>query len=296
MLEYNFKLLDDSEGNQLPKGVDKLIDTHVHVFPDNILEAIWWWFDNYAWPIRYKLKSDELIEFLLERGVDHIIALQYAHKPDVAGYLNNFMKKIVDKYEGKVTGLASVLPGEKGSEEILKDAFESGLSGVKLHSHVQCFEMLSEGMDIVYDTCQRYNKPLVIHAGREPKSPEYACDPHELCDVKLVKSVLDNYPDLKLCVPHLGVDEYSEYKELIEKYDNLWLDTAMVITDYLPVENPHKLANMRLDRIMYGTDFPNIPYAWDRELKEILEMNMDKDDLNKILWENAEEFYELKQG
>ena len=294
MLDYKFKMFEDEEGNCLPSGVDRIIDTHVHVFPDNILEAIWWWFGEYAWPIRYKLKSEELIEFLLERGVDHIIALQYAHKPDVARYLNKFVKKIADKYEGKVTGLASVFPGEKDSENILKEAFDSGLGGVKLHAHVQCFEMLSDGMDIVYDMCSRYKKPLVIHASREPKSPEYPCDPYDICDVKHVKSVLENYPNLKLCVPHMGVDEYTEYKDLTEKYDNLWLDTAMVITDYLPVDNPHKLKDMRCDRIMYGTDFPNIPYAWDRELKEIVDSSLSKEDLDKILYKNAIEFYDLQ--
>jgi len=30
----------------------------------------------------------------------------------------------------------------------------------------------------------------------------------------------DNYPKLKVCVPHLGLDEFAGYARLIEKCDN----------------------------------------------------------------------------
>jgi len=29
----------------------------------------------------------------------------------------------------------------------------------------------------------------------------------------------------------MGFDEISAYREMIEKYDNLWIDTTMVITN-----------------------------------------------------------------
>ena len=82
------------------------------------------------------------------------------------------------------------------------------------------------------------------------------CDPYVLCNAEKLERVIENYPKLKICVPHLGVDEFLRYKQLIEKYNNLWLDTSMALADYLPIRE--KLEDMRLDRIMYGSDFPNI--------------------------------------
>ena len=35
--------------------------------------------------------------------------------------------------------------------------------------------------------------------------------------------------------PHLGADEFEEYKRMTEKNDNLWLDTTMTLADYLPI-------------------------------------------------------------
>ena len=189
--------------------------------------------------------------------------------------------------------MATVFPGEDHSERILKEAFEMGLKGVKLHAHVQCFDMNSADMDPIYDLCLSEDKPVIIHAGREPKSPAYKCDPHTLCSAEKLKKVIENYPKLKMCVPHLGVDEFLPYKRLVETYDNLWLDTAMALADYLPVTNPVRLEDMRLDRIMYGSDFPNIPYAWDREIKRLERKKLSSESMARILGENAVDFFNI---
>jgi predicted TIM-barrel fold metal-dependent hydrolase len=105
--------------------------------------------------------------------------------------------------------------------------------------------------------------------------------------------VLKNYPKLKICVPHLGFDEILEYKNLIEKYDTLWLDTAMVLTDYFPMSKKIELGEYRTDRIMYGSDFPNIPFAWDRELVCLNQSKLSFNNLEWILHKSAEQFFGL---
>jgi predicted TIM-barrel fold metal-dependent hydrolase len=140
-----------------------------------------------------------------------------------------------------------------------------GLSGIKLHCHVQCFSPDDEALEGIYDACARHGKPIVVHAGREPKSAAYKCDPHALCSAERTRRVLERHPRLTLVVPHLGADEYDAYLALLERYDNLWLDTTMVLADYFGAR-PSPLFFARPERILYGTDFPNLPYAWDREL------------------------------
>jgi uncharacterized protein len=286
-------VINDAEGAYVPDTLPFIIDSHVHIFPDPIFKMIWQWFDHFAWTIRYRLTSSEVLRYLLSRGVGHIVALQYAHKPGIARELNKYMIEICKEFPGKVTGMATIFPGEKDSEAILKEAFGNGLQGVKLHAHVQCFDMNSEVMDVVYDTCSSEDKPLIMHVGREPKSPAYKCDPYLLCNADKLEQVIRNYPKLNVCVPHLGVDEFTSYKQLIEKYDNLWLDTAMLLADYFPVENPYRLDEMRSDRIMYGSDFPNIPYAWDREIKWFLKSGLPDDFVESVLSKNASNFFHL---
>ncbi len=83
--------LNDAEGAHLVADLPPVIDAHVHVFPDRLFKAIWSWFERYAWPIRYQLQASEVIDFLLTRGVSHLVALQYAHKPGMARELNQWM-------------------------------------------------------------------------------------------------------------------------------------------------------------------------------------------------------------
>jgi uncharacterized protein len=261
--------VDDTEGERLPSSLPEVIDAHVHLFPDRVFDAIHRWFEAHGWPIRYPFHTPEVLSFLFARGVSRVVALAYSHKPGMARTLNAFMAEVC-RHEPRVTGLATVLPGEPGAREILEEAFLLGLAGVKLHCHVQCFSPDDPALHELYEACVAAGKPMVIHAGREPASGAYRCDTYKLCAVERIERVLTDYPALRVVVPHLGCDEYDGYARLLERHDNLWLDTTMAVADYLPFGDPIRMLAMRPERVMYGTDFPNLPYAWDREVQRIV--------------------------
>jgi len=285
--------LADEEGERLPEALPPVVDAHVHVFPDRVFEAIWRWFDAHGWPIRYRLPAPEVARFLLSRGVERVVALHYAHRPGMARPLNQFMASMCAA-EPRIVGLATVLPGEEGAGEILAEAFAMGLRGVKMHCHVQCFAPDDEAMREVYEACVRAGRPLVMHAGREPKSPAYKCDTHALCAADRVARVLEDHPGLRLCVPHLGADEFDAYERLLERYPNLWLDTTMMVAGYFPEEIPLRVLRCRPDRVLYGTDFPNVPYAWDREIKRLVDLRLPEEDLAALLGQNAVRLFEIE--
>ncbi len=110
------------------------------------------------------------------------------------------------------------------------------------------------------------------------------------------KQVIKTYPDLRVCVPHLGADEFDAYRRLLESHDNLWLDTTMTLADYLPFENVPDLAKMRADRLIFGSDFPNLPYAWDRELQRIARLNLAAERLTKLLSSKRSRILQDKLG
>ena len=293
-LEHPLPALNDSEGESVPRHLPPVIDAHIHLFPDTLFASIWKWFAQHGWPIRYQLGAAAAMEFLLSRGIEHIVAMQYAHKPGVARTLNRFMAELCAG-NPRVSGMASVFPGEADTAAILEEGFALGLSGVKLHAHVQCFDMASAAMEEIYETCPKAGRPIVVHAGREPKSPAYACDPYALCSAGRVEQVLRDFPGLRICVPHLGADEFPAYQGLLHRYDNLWLDTTMMLADYLPMAGIPPLSAIRSDRVMYGTDFPHIPYAWDRELKRIATLDLPPEALARILSQNAREFFGISE-
>ncbi len=278
--------LGDVEGERAPDGVE-VIDAHVHLFPDGVFEAIWRWFDAHAWPVRYRLHAEEVIAFLDARGVKRFVALHYAHKPGIAAGLNRFVSELSRAHPG-IIPLATVMPGEPDAEEVLREAFGPlGLRGVKLHCHVQRMPADDPRIEPVWRACEDAGLPAVIHAGREPSSPAYGVDTRALCAASQVERVLQRHPRLTLVVPHLGADEWDDYAALLDRYENLWLDTTMALGGFFPEGPPSPLWPGRASRLLYGTDFPNIPYAWDRELKVVLSTLDDPALRRAVLADNA---------
>ncbi len=288
ILAHKLPALDDEEGDALPSGLAALdvVDAHVHLFAPGLFEAIWRWFDTYGWPIRYRLYADEVLAFLRARGVARMVGLHYAHKPGIARTMNRFMADLMAGHPA-LSATATVFPGEEGARAIIEEGLDLGLRGVKLHCHVQCMSPDDDRLDAVYGPCQERGVPVIIHAGREPKSPAYACDPHALCSADRTGNVLRRYPQLKLVVPHLGADEFAPYVRLLGEHENLWLDTTMMVAGYFPT--PDQLDTVRANpgRILYGTDFPNLPYAWDREARRLADAGLDDEGLRQVFVENA---------
>lgn len=284
------RALDDPEGSTVPAGLPPVVDAHVHLFPDRMFEAMWRWFDRHGWPIRYKMHSEQVIGFMREHGVGRFVALHYAHKPGIARAMNRAMAELVAAHP-HIIGTATVMPGEPDAVAILEEAFALGLAGVKLHCHVQAIAADNDAMHPLYEVAARHGRPVVVHAGREPRSAGYRIDPHTICDAERTARVLTMHPQLRLCVPHLGADEFEAYERLLERHDNLWLDTTMALAEYFPVRPRARMLTVRPERILYGTDFPILPYAWDRELRKLEDHGLADDALAGVLGANALALY-----
>ncbi len=74
---------------------------------------------------------------------------------------------------------------------------------------------------------------------------------------------------------------------------NLWLDTTMSQADYLPMDYFPELTEMRLDRLIFRTVFPSLPYSWDREIRRLIELKLSDTAMERILGKNAMDFYSI---
>ena len=155
--------LADREGEAVAAGLPPVIDAHVHLFPDLAWDPIHRWFDRHAWPIRYRLRSPEIVAFLLERGVEHVVALQYAHRPGLARDMNRELAALC-RANTRVTGLATVFPGEPGATAILDEAFAEGLAGIKLHLHVIGLPIDHPDVLEALAAAAGADRPTVVHA------------------------------------------------------------------------------------------------------------------------------------
>lgn len=284
----------DDEGPSVPRELPPVVDAHVHFFPDPVFDALWRWFERYAWPIRYRLRTPDVARFLFDRGVSKIVGLHYPHKPGMADALNAYAMTEVDR---RVAMLGTVFPKEAGNRARI-EALATGerpIAGLKLHCHVQHFSVDDAEVFETFAAAEALDLAVIVHAGREPSSPAYPIDPHSLCGAERVGRLLRDCPRLRLVIPHLGADEYVAYGELLERYPGLMLDSTMTLAGYLG-EAPTFLLERYPERILFGTDFPNLPYAWDRELRALLSLDLPESSLAAILGENAARTFGLTLG
>jgi predicted TIM-barrel fold metal-dependent hydrolase len=283
--------LDDVDGDALPAAEQtggEVVDAHVHLFPPRVFEAIWRWFDRHAWSVRYRLRAEEVVEFLARRGVHKLVALHYAHVPGMARELNRFAHEIARAHRDIVIPLGTVLPGEPDAREIVREALGPlGLHGLKLHCHVQKLAADDPRLDAVYEECQAAGKPVLIHCGREPYSPAYGFDTRANLGVAQMDRVLRRFPRLKVIVPHLGFDEFEAYAALLSEHEGLYLDTTMAVAGFFPGEVPNGVVRAHATRLLYGTDFPNLPYAWDREIKRLIDEPLSVEERRALFSGNA---------
>jgi predicted TIM-barrel fold metal-dependent hydrolase len=87
--------------------------------------------------------------------------------------------------------------------------------------------------------------------------------------------------------------EYADFLDICESSDDVRLDTTMAFTPFVE-ENmpfpPSQLPRLRQlgDRILFGSDFPNIPYGYADAMRSITHLpGIDDDWLRGVFYQNA---------
>jgi predicted TIM-barrel fold metal-dependent hydrolase len=141
-------------------------------------------------------------------------------------------------------------------------------------------------LDPVWGAIADAGIPVVLHSGSGPV-------PGRFTGPGPVRAVLRKFPRLPLIVAHMGMPEYHEFLDICADYDNVRLDTTMAFTAFTNETMPFPASELprvrRLgDKILFGSDFPNIPYTYLDALTALAEIDgVDEMWLRKVLYENA---------
>jgi predicted TIM-barrel fold metal-dependent hydrolase len=265
------------------------VDVHVHFMPDSVLAKVWDYFDaahrNYGrhWPIHYRLDEPERIRLLRSFRLAAIPALNYAHKPGMAAWLNDWSAEFARRVPGAVH-CATFYP-EPGVTEYLSAAVRGGARLAKVHIQVGGFSPLDPLLDGAWGVLEQHRIPVVIHAGSGPLPGRYTGpDP--------VRRLLRDHPDLVLVIAHLGMPEFDAFADMAQEHAFVHLDTTMAATDFtnemtpLPPSYVRRLPGLR-SKILLGTDFPNIPYAYAHQLQALARLDLGDDWMRDVLWHNG---------
>jgi hypothetical protein len=277
-------------------GLPGLVDIHTHFLPERMMRRVWAHFDEAGpligrpWPIEYRWAQERRLTHLRQMGIRRFTALTYAHRPGMAGDLTDFALAL-SATEPDCIRSATFYP-EDGVLGQVGSAVERGAQVFKIHAQVGGFDLREPVLDEAWGLLADAGIPVVVHVGSGPVPRAGFTGPDKL------EGVLRRHPLLTAVVAHLGAPEYAEFLTLAERYPRVHLDTTMAFTDFFEQAAPFpakllpRLADMS-DRVVLGSDFPNIPYPYVRQLEALgklreREPRLDDDWLRAVCWFNGQ--------
>ncbi|MCW2865224.1 MAG: amidohydrolase [Actinoallomurus sp.] len=282
-----------SEDAQIPAfwrslGLPGLIDVHTHFMPDNVLTKVWAYFDRFteaglSWSPHYRFDEERRLSLLREFGVRRFTALLYPHRPDMAEWLNAWGADFAARTPDCLR--TATFFAEPSAARYVAEAIEGGTRVFKAHVQVGGYDPRDPLLTPVWGLLAESGTPVVVHCGSGPETAAHT-------GPEIFGDVLARHPRLIAIVAHMGMPEYAEFLALAERHPRMRLDTTMAFTDFTekvrpwPGELTPRLADLG-DRILLGTDFPNLPYAYARQLSALTNLELGDDWLRAVCHDNA---------
>lgn len=260
-----------------------LVDFHVHLFPDRLFDAIRRKFsEDYGWKVLHPLYWRESLAYLQERGVGTAVYSNYAHRAGIARGLNDWNLEVLDEIPDLYC-FAAFHP-EDGDGLAMAAALldHPRILGFKLQLLVQRFFPDDERLFPLYELVMEKGKRLLFHVGTGPVGNEFV-------GVVPFRRLLARYPGLPAIVAHMGALEYGAFGELLADHPRLYLDTAF---SFIPrLGSMFDLGGAFLeryrDRILYGSDFPNILFPREDEIATLLSLNLSQEFYDAVFRDNG---------
>ncbi|GAC1610570.1 MAG: amidohydrolase family protein [Mycobacteriales bacterium] len=262
---------------------------HVHFMPDNVLQKVWRYFDDAGpltgvpWPIHYREDEGTRLSRLRAMGVRTFPSLLYPHKPGMAAWLNDWAGTFADAHDD-VLRTGTFFP-EPEAPSYVDAALAAGTRIFKAHVQVGGYDPRDDLLTPVWARLAEAGVPVVVHCGNGPT-------PGAHTGAEVFEAVLTAHPGLVAVIAHLGLPDYGAFLDLAQRHPRVHLDTTMAFTAWSDRQAPFpvalKPALLALgDRIVLGSDFPNIPYAYCEQLAGLVRLDLGDDWLRRVLHDNA---------
>ncbi len=234
-----------------------IVDCHSHIweYPGHLTDAVVEEAQARARGKKIDLHVPPERHFAAMDGVDKVIV--FGMRAQHSGIMtpNEYIADYRDQHPDKIIGFAAVDPTCDKVRDVLEHAIGNlKLSGVKIGPVYQNIHPTDNRMMAVYEFCEAYNLPIMIHQGTTfpTKAPLKYSLPILLEDVAM------QFPDLKMVIAHLGHPWMEDTIVMIRKQPNFYSDISAL--HYRPWQffNGLMLAKEYgvWDKLLFGTDFP----------------------------------------
>jgi len=268
------------------KCLKRIIDFHVHVFPDEVApRAIERFIETYGiQPLSDGTVSGTL-KYMDRVGVDIIVPMPVATKPSQVRSINDWAESIRSE---RVIPFGALHPDYDDIEGEINRLVAAGFPGIKLQPDWQEFYPDDERAYPIYEAAES-RLAILFHAGREIREQEKVWATAD----RLLK-VHKRFPNLTIIVAHMGgYREWHQAQSLLSGTD-VYFDASYVPESEMPDDQFISMIRAHgVDKILFGSDFPFGNPAAD--IKRLLRLALTDDEREAIVWKNAMRLLSIEQ-
>ena len=269
-----------------------IIDSWVNPFPDH--EAAEAWKESKP----FRLMASKYKSRILEMRMEHLLEYMETHHVDKAVLTavdskywhipNDWVAKQVREHPDKLIGCAAVNPenGMKAIYELERSVKELGLKGVLIVPYLIRKPINHKIIYPFYAKCCELDVPVHIQVGHTaPLLPSEVGRPIYIDEVALY------FPELRMLASHIGYPWTDEMIAMAWKHDNVYIDVGTHYPKYYQPQFLNYLNTYGQDKVLFASCFPLTDY--DRQMKELEEIDLKERSRRKFLRENAIKFWRL---
>lgn len=185
--------------------------------------------------------------------------------------------------------------GQEWIEELEWLISQRQIVGVKIFPGHDPIYPTDRRLDPVYDLCQAYDIPLVVHTGWNPGHPEAA----QYNDPKYIVQVAEQYPEMKIVISHFFWPEVDYCYEMTHAYPHIYYDTSgLADQEVIEATGLERIQTVLLKtlegnpkKIVFGTDYAMCNRK--EHVAMIKQLPVAPDVRDGILWRNAVKLFSL---
>ena len=265
----------------------KIIDFHTHAFPDSLApKALAQLTEGITeYPPTHDGTIHGILKVMDESGVYASVVCSIATKPTQERPILDWSKQIVSD---RIMPFISLHADGQNHDELLKEAKDAGIRGVKFHCMYQGCKADEERMFPLYESCISSGMVVLFHAGRDIRWPK-----SDVASPERLRNVHRRFPEMVMVAAHFG--GWRVWDEVLRYLagEKVVLDTSFTIGDiHIELWKQIWQAHDR-NKIVFASDSP---WASQKQALDDLRCILDSDsDFQRVSSQNAAEILRLTQ-
>jgi len=201
------------------------------------------------------------------------------------------VSKAIEPYK-TLQGFINVHPFNKDGKIILSEGINKlGYIGLKLHPRLQEFNIDHKKTLELVRFAGEMNIPVLFDAFPDGTHIMQGFSPVKYAQLAKL------CPDTRIIWAHMGGHYVLDFMMLAKRLPNVYMDCSYSLLYYrnssIVKDMVYSMRSMKFNRIFYGSDYPDRPISESviESIKIFKEFGLNEDELNKVMYTNALNFF-----